>query len=141
MSEREQRAVAPWGEHVFEGEGEQNLLAGMKVTAALILAGSCGDDDRDVLLVEHVHAGDGILHVDHELDERLERDPLALWQRCLTFAVLVLDPRLDHARIAVATALAYGAANRLRVASEVDLQVAVGHLVWLSKMNHRATLE
>jgi len=79
----EQRVVAPGGENVLEGERKLGIFASGIVPAAFVLLGCGRDDDRDVIFVEHIHAGDGIVHVDGEVDERSERDPLTLGERGL----------------------------------------------------------
>ncbi len=121
VGEREQRVVAAWREHVLEGKRAQDFLAGAEAPAALVRTRAGGHDDRQVVFVEHIQARDGVLDLDLEAHERLEHDPLALGQRGGALAVLVLDPCLQHARVAVATAVLALPRRRWRSASRPKL--------------------
>src|ERR1700722_10955763 len=117
MGEREEGVVAARAEHVLKREGEQSTLAGFEATGALVLGGAGGDHDRDVVLVEDIQPGGGVLDVDQEVDERLDGDGLPLSQSSGALAVLVLDPGLGDARLAVAApAFFYPLGGRLRIA-------------------------
>src|ERR1019366_1304603 len=97
--------------------------------------GGAGDQDRLVFVVEDVHAGRRVLDLDRKRDTGVKRDSLMLGHRLLAHASVVLDPRFHDPCLTVAAALVLGQTGRVRIPSEVDLKVAVGHLVGLAEVN------
>ena len=140
MGQREERAVASRREHIVEGKREQDLLPGVKEPAALPHAGGRRDEDRLVLVVEHVKTRLRVLGIDREARERLEANAVALRHSRCTLTLFILHPGFDNACLAVTAALLGRARCHLRVTGEVDFKIAIGDLMRFTHVDHRASL-
>ena len=141
VSELEHGRVASGSEDVVEREGNLHLLAGVEVTGALVVHPGGGDDNCVMPFVVDVEAGGGIADVDRERHACLERHRLVLGNVREPLSDLVLQPDVDDPGLAISDAFLRPLSHRLRIATEVELEITVRHLLRVAQVHRIAALE
>jgi hypothetical protein len=142
VGDRQDWLVAPRGEHVVAGEREQGPLALLECTGLIVVLGSGRHNDRLALLVEQRHAHGRIEHIGVERHQHVQRQRLGLRCDGSVLGAVVAQPHIAHARRTVTHASAVVSRGLLtNLATEGDLQVAVGHVARIADAHDLASLE
>ena len=91
--------------------------------------------------VVDVEAGRGIADVDRERHACLERHRLVLRNVREPLSGLVLQPDVDDPGLAISSPFLRPLSHRLRIATEVELEITVRHLVRVAQVHRIAALE